>query len=389
MITVTVARVIVVGSGIFGVTAALALRRRRHQVTLADPGPVPHPLAESTDVSKIVRIDYGDDELYTTWMERALTGWRSAPLAPLFHETGVLFLRRPPFERGGFEHDSFELLSRRGHRLERLDTTAILARFPAWTSESTLDGYYNPVGGWAESARVVSRLVAQATDEGVTVLGGVDIERVLEKGSRVVGVATRAGDEHLSDFVVVSAGSWTPALVPATKDALLAVGQPVFHLVPSDPSRFASACFPVFGADISRTGYYGFPLNSDGHVKIANHGVGRTVDPRSDARRVTDDETRALRSFLREWLPDLERARIVSTRLCVYGDTRDQHFFIAPDPDRSGLVVAAGGSGHAFKFAPLLGDWIADALDGEVIERFRWRTAPTSTAGEERARRQG
>jgi glycine/D-amino acid oxidase-like deaminating enzyme len=70
-------RALVVGAGIFGVTAALALRRRGVQVTLFDQGHVPHPLAESTDISKIVRLDYGDDETYTTMMERALDAWRA------------------------------------------------------------------------------------------------------------------------------------------------------------------------------------------------------------------------------------------------------------------------------------------------------------------------
>jgi len=59
--------------------------------------------------------------------------------------------------------------------------------------------------------------------------------------------------------------------------------------------------------------------------------------------------------------------------VCVYCDTRDGHFWIAPSPACEGLVVATGGSGHGFKFAPLLGEWIADALDGTVEPRFRWR----------------
>ena len=91
--------VVVVGGGIFGVTAALALRRRGDRVTVVDPGPVPHPLAESTDLSKVVRPDYGADELYTGMMEKALDAWRrwnEAWAAPLFHETGVVFLSRTP-----------------------------------------------------------------------------------------------------------------------------------------------------------------------------------------------------------------------------------------------------------------------------------------------------
>src|SRR6187431_2013848 len=102
-------KIAVVGGGIFGVTAALAMRERGHDVSLHDPGPLPHPLAESTDISKVVRLDYGADEDYTALMERALDGWRGWNAAwrePLFHETGVLFVCRDEMAPGGFEYES-------------------------------------------------------------------------------------------------------------------------------------------------------------------------------------------------------------------------------------------------------------------------------------------
>src|SRR5450432_408961 len=99
------------------------MRGRGHEVTLVDPGPIPHPLAESTDISKVVRLDYGNDADYTALGERALDGWRrwnrDWPV-PRFHETGVTFLSRAPMQPGGFEHDSYHLLLARGHVLERL-----------------------------------------------------------------------------------------------------------------------------------------------------------------------------------------------------------------------------------------------------------------------------
>src|SRR6266540_5881243 len=168
-------RVIIVGAGINGVTAAIELKRRGHEVTLVDPGPLPHPLAESTDISKIVRLDYGADEEYTALAERALDGWRRwnrAWPAPLFHEAGVAFLSRGPMRPGGFEHESFALLTRRGHRLERLDAAAIARRFPAYRPGALVDGYYNPQGGWAEASAVVERLLAEASAAGVAVRGG-------------------------------------------------------------------------------------------------------------------------------------------------------------------------------------------------------------------------
>ena len=365
-------RVLVIGGGIFGVTAALELRARRCEVTLVDPGPLPHPLAESTDLSKIVRCDYGADEDYTVLGERALDGWRrwnAAWPVPRFHETGVAFLTQSAMQPGEFEHDSFALLGRRGHHVERLDATAITSRFPAYRPGVYTDGYFHREGGWAESGAVVAHLLIDAIAAGVTVLGDCPIDRIVDGGARS-GTAVLP-----AEAIVVCAGAWTPLLVPELAGELRAVGQPVFHLRPTDRALFADLQFPVFGADIARTGYYGFPIQRDGVVKIANHGAGLSLAPDAP-RQVTAAQEAAVRDFLRGSLPALADAQIASRRLCVYGDTRDADFWIARHPDRPGLTVAAGGSGHGFKFAPVLGPIIADAVlgvDHPLAHRFRWR----------------
>ncbi|HEY5923141.1 MAG TPA: FAD-dependent oxidoreductase [Kofleriaceae bacterium] len=369
------ARVAIVGGGVFGVTTALAMRARGHDVRLHD-SELPHPLAESTDISKVVRVDYGADEDYTALGEQALAGWRRWNAAwprPLFHETGVTFLSRAPMQPGGFEHDSYATLTRRGHALERLDADAIADRFPAWRRGAYVDGYFNPHGGWAESGAVVAQLAAEAD------ACGVRIER-----ARITALA-----DVDADLVIVCAGSWVPLLVPELAPVLRAVGQPVFHLRPRDPSLFEAARFPVFGADIARTGFYGFPINRDGIVKIANHGVGITIAPGDTRPEVTPEQEAALREMLRDTFPSLLDAPIVARRLCVYCDTADGHFWIARDPARPNVVVATGGSGHAFKFAPVLGDLIASIALGDphpLADKFRWRPELALGRGGEAAR---
>jgi glycine/D-amino acid oxidase-like deaminating enzyme len=370
-------RVLVIGGGIFGVTAALELHARACDVTLVDPGPLPHPLAESTDISKIVRCDYGADLDYTILGERALAGWRrwnATWRTPRFHETGVTFLTRAAMQPGGFEHDSFALLARRSHRVERLDAAAITARFPAYRPGHYVDGYFHREGGWAEAGAAVAQLITDAITAGVTVRGDRAIDRIVDEGAL-------SGDELFpADAVVVCAGAWTAGLVPELRTAFRTVGQPVFHLRPADPAPFTAARFPVFGADIARTGYYGFPVDRNGIVKIANHGAG-IAQPPDAPRDVTPAQEAALRAMLRDSFPALADAPIVERRLCVYGDTRDASFWIARHPDRPNLTVAAGGSGHGFKFAPVLGEIIADAVLGRAnpfASKFRWRSDPAA-----------
>jgi glycine/D-amino acid oxidase-like deaminating enzyme len=205
----------------------------------------------------------------------------------------------------------------------------------------------------------------------------------------VKGILLDNGERIVGDVVVMALGAWTPYVLPFTQNFFHATGQAVFHLKPRQPELFAPERFPVFGADISTTGYYGFPLNREGVVKIANHGPGRQMSPESSERAVTPEEEKNLRDFLSITFPALADAPIVYTRICLYCDTNDGNFWIAPDPERPGLVVATGDNGHGFKFAPVLGEIIADAAEGRsnpLLEKFRWRPEVALGSGTDAAR---
>ena len=381
-------KIIVVGAGVFGLTAALELRARGHAVIVFEAGRIPHPEAASTDVSKVVRMEYGADEAYMGLMEEALDGWRSwnaehaaSGGQPFFHETGVLMIAREPLREGGFEHESLRALQRRGHVPQRLDGDGIARRYPAWKGSGFVDGFYHGLGGYAQSAAVVSWLAARASAAGIEVRQDEGVEALVMEGDTVRGLRTRPGRNVAAEAVVMAAGAWAPGLVPGLGTSIRATGHPIFHLRPRDPDRFHPDRFPVFTADIARTGYYGFPLHRDGFVKIAHHGPGRPVDPGAPGEP-TSQELADLRAFLGRALPALAGAPVAYSRVCAYADTVDGDFWIAPDPRRKGLVVAGGGSGHGFKFAPVLGGVIADAVEGRPnpwLDRFRWR--PDTPAG--------
>src|SRR5436190_9330234 len=128
-------KVIVVGAGINGVTAAIELKKRGHNVVLIDPGPLPHALAASTDISKAVRAAYGADEEYTELAERSIKGWRQWNTefgTELYHEVGVMFVRRRELKPGDFEHETLKLLKRRGQQLERMNSPQARKRLPEW-----------------------------------------------------------------------------------------------------------------------------------------------------------------------------------------------------------------------------------------------------------------
>src|SRR5213596_2947933 len=294
-----------------------------------------------------------------------------------------MFARRREFKPGDFEHESFKTLGRRGHKIERMNSAQFWKRFPAWNPELYLDGVLELEAGYAESGRVVATLIQRAKSLGVELRENAKFRELDEAGGRVKGILLEDGEKIAAAAVVMAVGAWTPYALPFTRNFLRASGQPVFHLKPDKPDLFTPERFPIFGADISTTGYYGFPLNRDGVVKIANHGCGREMSPDSPERAVTSEDENKMRQFLSDSFPGLADAPIVFTRICLYCDTHDGNFWIAPDPERPELIIAAGDCGHGFKFAPVLGEIIADAVEGKsnpLLEKFRWR--PEVKAGE-------
>jgi glycine/D-amino acid oxidase-like deaminating enzyme len=380
-------RVVVVGCGIFGAAAALELRNRGFDVRVLEAGGLPHPEAASTDISKVVRMEYGTDAAYMELAERSREGWlewnerwRHEALPELYHETGVVMVCQDPMAAGGFEHDSYEMLLARGHSPERIGGAALSERFPAWEADAFVDGFFHAVGGYGESGAVVWALAREGRRKGIEILEGRPAARLLDEGGRVLGVEDRSGERHEADHVLLANGSWAAELLPELAASLRRTWHPVWHLRPERPELFRAKVFPVFTADVARTGYYGFPLHPvHAVVKIGHHGAG--VEPGDEPddsghRDVPAARTEAFREFLADCFPSLASAQIVYTRLCPYCDTPDEDLWIANDPDRSGLTVASGGSGHGFKFAPMLGPLIADTVEGrqhDFAEKFRWR----------------
>ncbi|KAL6044132.1 N-methyl-L-tryptophan oxidase, variant 2 [Balamuthia mandrillaris] len=268
-------------------------------------------------------------------------------------------------------------------------------RFPLWgKSGRYVDGYYSSNhAGWVESGEVMKVLTKMAERAGVVMHECVGVREVLyetdpvQRRKKAVGIVTSTNHAFYGDHVLVAAGAWTPTLLPELRGVMWGSGQPVFHLKrlsrteggPKDgpDPLFLSDKYPMFFADIAKTGWYGFPSTADGLLKIGNHGHGYKMAAGYPKLLVPPAEVERFKQFLAESLPDLAQLPIVNTRLCLYCDTFDGDFFISRSPHVDGLSVAAGDSGHGFKFAPVIGTVIADVVEGKankIAPRFAWRT---------------
>ncbi|KAI8618191.1 FAD dependent oxidoreductase [Chytriomyces sp. MP71] len=402
--------ILVVGSGTFGVSTALSLRQRGHHVTIFERLPIPAEDSSSNDVTKVIRPDYGDDSLYMggkmyqALAVEAITRFRKLDLETTqrygkksYIECGVAFATREkdmnPYElmsykallRSNEYKDALELLD--AQSVERLLGKDFAGQFP--------HGYLNKKAGFADSGLIIAHLNNLAKEAGIRYVVGKSeglFTGYIVANNRVIGIKTGDGKSHFGDAVLMAAGSWTPSLVPELKGLCEPTAQPVIHFSTSDP-RYKSGRFPVWFGDMSQTGYYGFPLTTKNELKFAHHGAGYTSSFHIKTAPSTSPKTpcatavvtspniprEALlkyRSFLQTFFPALNELDVARTRLCWYCDAWDGNFYIDAVPGRHGLFVATGGSGHAFKFTPVIGEVVADVIEekpNEYRDLFKWR----------------
>jgi len=386
---------LIVGGGIFGITASISLSKRGYKVGLVNPGTIPHFLAASTDISKIVRMEYGSDKDYFQMAKSSITGWHEWNdlfNETLYHEVGFLMLCQESIysDRQAYERNSFNQLELNGYPLGYLDTHQLKERFPSFNINKYPYANFNPVGGYVSASKVISTLAKYAKSIGVEIHEYQNVHKILIKEGRANGVQTNKGVTFLSGKTIISAGANTPYLLPELQPYIKSSGHPVYWLKPENPKLFESPNLPVFTADISNTGWYGFPYNSEnGVVKIGRHTNGIVVHPDQDDRQITDKEVTSLWNFIEEAMPSLSDATLTYSRRCLYTDTLDGHYWIDNHPEIRGLAVSTGGSGHAFKMGPILGNLTADIAEEKsnvLSKKFAWRHLTKDTLQVEEAR---
>ncbi len=387
--------ILIIGAGIFGLAAAIELRKRAFKVALINPDRIPHPRAASTDISKIVRMEYGSDLQYFEMAAEAIRGWRHWNVLlgeKVFHEIGFLLLMQHPITHANqlFEKNNQHLLEEKGFPYEVFDAAMIKSLFPAINPAFFPHALFSKSAGFVKSAKAIQALAFHAQQLGVKIYEGQCGEDLLIEKNKVVGIRTLECESFYAEHTLVAAGAHSSTLIPGLKNVLKPTGHPVFHLAPKEKSIFEHPRLPVFSADLSNTGWYGFPYDSKAAVvKVAQHSNGIPVDPERDDRRVGDNQVKDMRAFFGQAFPALHKAPLVYTRICLYTDTPDGHFWIDRFPTVEGLSVASGGSGHAMKMGPVLGPIIADMIEEKSnpwLDRFRRRTFDGGVSPQEEAR---
>jgi sarcosine oxidase len=352
--------VAIAGLGAMGSAAAWQLASRGRRVVGFDRFHPPHAMGSSTGRSRIIREAYWESPFYVPLVRRAYDLWAELELrtgARLLQPTGGLVIGP---EDGPLVSGARASARAHGVAHELLSMSEVGRRFPAFQRDDSLVGVLEPRAGVLMPEDCVASMLREAARAGAELRYD---EPVLEWEPDGQGVRVRSATGTVrADRLILSAGAWLDADLGRGPLPLSVARQVMFWVRPSgDPGRFEPQRFPIWLWE-TRTGpvWYGFPDLGDG-PKVARHHGGELTTAAAVARDVAAEEAAPMLEFLGAAIPGL-RGPVTDARVCLYTNTPDQHFILDRHPAHEAVLVASPCSGHGFKFAPTIGEALADMV---------------------------
>ncbi|KAI6889730.1 nucleotide-binding domain-containing protein [Hortaea werneckii] len=395
--------------------------------------------AASADINKIVRSAYGGVSIYQNLTLEAIERWKDwnaeiksgKDLPPGFSKDENVFLPNGNLimtdasTLPAFDQATIDSMEANGHRDTQLLTTDARHRrlaeemgigfaldpFQRGSKGLSTVAVIDSTGGTAVADKACRFALHKARQLGVKFVmgpktGALDSICYDVRGlkRRVVGIRTRDQVRHDAAMTILACGGWTPSLVPELDNLCeTTAGSVAIYRIPRNsalwdrlaPERFPSWQYKM--RDGAEGGLYGFARDEHGWFKIGYRGTKYTNPVRqtdghersvpitrwSESEQLTSIPAQALKviqQFVAKNLPELEQEGIglATTRVCWYNDSFDNHLVIDRVPETEGLMVATAGSGHAFKYLPVIGKYVADVMEGVKTERpsikaWKWR----------------
>ncbi|WP_458095535.1 FAD-dependent oxidoreductase [Roseomonas sp. WA12] len=371
--------VLVLGAGIMGLSTAWALDRAGHGVTVIEADPIPNPRGSSVDDHRLIRHAYGAAAGYMRMVDAAYDSWDllfeeigERPYA----ETGVLALAGGPVSASGGHAADWFAASRRGlrahsHTLEDFSPDHLARRFPWLRPDGLSDAFLAPRGGVLMARQIVTGLARHLETRGVHFLQG----RASSVDPARARLTLADGRVMEGDQLVIAAGPWAPRLLPGLAARVTPSRQIVVYLDPPPEHREAWAQAPMVLDLSGGGGFYAVPPVAGTGLKIGDHRFSLAGDP-DDPRAASAEERDAILALALPRLAGAESYRVTEARACYYDVEPAERFVVEPLSEC--CVVMSGFSGHGFKFGPVLGRAVAEALEDPT----RMAALPAWAAGE-------
>ena len=352
--------VAVIGAGVFGAWTAYFLRKAGLKVGLFDAYGPANSRASSGDESRITRMAYGKDDLYSRWALESLADWVALGERwhqKLFYECGVLTFSD---EKTKWVSTSCDVIRQLGGACEQLSWQQAAERFPQVRFKESENAIFEPKSGALMARRGVNLLVEELIRDGADYL-----QLPIAPPNAADTIATVDGDRVFADHYVFACGPWLPKLFPRLLGGYIhPVRAEIFFLgIPAGVRDFDPERMPAWiymGAE--NWDAYGIPNLESRGFKVAVDIIKNFIDPDSIDRQSTQKYVQQMRDFVQDHFPQLTNAPIVETRVCQYENTPSHHYLIDRHPEWENVWLVGGGSGHGFKNGPSVGRHVAEVI---------------------------
>ena len=365
--------VIVIGVGGMGSATVYELASRGLRVLGLERFDVPHDMGSSHGVNRIIRLAYFEHPSYVPLLRRAYERWLELELASgeqLLHITGSLDVGP---EDGMVFPGSLRSCLDHGLPHQVLTSAELTGHFPGVRPPEDWMGVYQPDGGFVLSERAIVSHVSAALGRGAEVRAREAVLEWNSSGDRV-RVETSRGTYEAGALVITS-GAWAGPQASPLDGLLTPERQVMGWFQPLRPELFAPGACPVVVGEFEEGLYYSFPVFGIPGFKIGKfHHLGEATTAEDLDRDIRPEDEAVLRQAVARYFPEANGPAL-SLRACMFTNTPDEHFIIDALPGMPNVFVAAGFSGHGFKFCSVVGEIMADlATRGETahdISLFR------------------
>jgi sarcosine oxidase len=358
--------VIVLGVGSMGSSTCYHLAKRGAKVLGLEQFGIPHERGEHGGQSRLIRKAYFEHPDYVPLLEKAYANWdllEKETGQQVYHQTGLLYMGEPDHPLIAGVRTSAATY---GIAVDTLTSSTFEKQYPQFAIPSTFDVLFEPEAGFLEPEKAIRLLVAASVRCGATIRENTPVISWRKEGSGIV-VETAEGS-YYGDKLVVCAGPWSGKMLPGWGSQLTVTRQVLAWASLPNPGKYVLGELPCW--TIAMQGkpgiYYGFPVLDDSQFegpagfKLAHHAPGLATDPDGIDLTPNQADEDNIREFLEQFLPGMDSPAI-TMKTCRYTNTADEHFILDHLPGYGGRVImAAGFSGHGFKFVSVVGDVMAD-----------------------------
>nr|WP_236659911.1 FAD-dependent oxidoreductase [Sphingopyxis lutea] len=367
--------VAVIGAGVFGAWTAWHLVRAGKSVRLFDAYGAGHWRASSGGESRVIRMGYGADAIYSQMARDSLEYWKDlsdSASAPIFHKTGVLWFA-PEGDRYTAQSRAWLHANDVPHQVG--DVRWLQEKYRQIQFYQGETGLLETESGALIAGRGVQEVIADAR---------IEVERVVMPAPLFSKRIKRhtLPDGGTADHLVYACGPWIAELFPQQlMGRIVATRQEIYHFgAPQGDTRFAPPELPVWADFNNGRIVYGIPDIEGAGFKIAFDTHGPVVDPDTMDRSLTPAGIAAARAYVARRFPGLADAPLIGGRVCQYENSSNGDYLIDRFPGQERVWLVGGGSGHGFKNGPAVGKRVAaHILDKDLAIEPRFSFASKGT----------